>query len=140
MADKAHHETSGAESRRTVESDTPESGFEVFQAQKQARRLPPDVVSLTRTNILLSEELAEQLAEAKRVVLLYNRQGHEIGIRPAAPDEDGYKISNRSIASRSFYLHFRIEERGHFKARVDAFGKLIVSLRKDAGDEPADKG
>lgn len=123
-----------------VKSDTPHSGFQVFQAQKQAKRLCDDEVSLTKTNILLSEKLAEQLAPAKRVVLLFNRQDHEIGIRPATSKEEGYKISFRSISSRSFYQHFGIEERGRFKAKIDAFGMLVVALHGDAVSEPESEG
>jgi hypothetical protein len=112
------------------------SGFEVFEARKKAKHLDGDQVSLSKSNILLSEELSKQLAGTSHVVLLYNRHAHVIGIRPAGPEENGYKISYRSISSRSFCQHFRIEERGRFKVRIDASGMLIVALR-NADDEPA---
>jgi len=138
MADEVRRdEESGTQPRRMVDSDA--SGFEVFQSQRRVRALASDEISLSKTNILLSELLAERLAKAMRVVLLYNREKHEIGIRTATPDEHGYRISNRSISSRSFCQHFRIEERGRFKARVDGFGKVIVALRKADG-EPTDAG
>jgi hypothetical protein len=113
---------------RTFKSDAPDVGFEVFQAKKKARQLADGEVSLTKSNILLSEKLAERFGKARWVVLLYNRQTHELGIRPASPEESGYKISGRAISSRSFFQHFGIKDRGRYKVGIAATGMLVVAL------------
>ena len=109
------------------------SDFEVFEAQTKPKRLADDEVSLTKTNILIAEPLVEALGQCRRVVLLYNRKEKEIGIRPAEPEESGYKLSCRAVSSTSFYRHFQIRERGRFKARLNRFGVIIVSLARGTG-------
>lgn len=106
------------------------SSFEVFEAQKRPKRLGAAEASVGQSNILISEELAQQFGNIRKVVLLYNRQAQEIGLREAGPDESGYKMSCRSVSSSSFYKHFGITARGRFPARVNAFGMLIISLNR----------
>ena len=104
--------------------------FQVFEAQARPRRLRADEVSLTKTNIVISEALAKKLGESKRVLLMYNENREEIGLRPIDSDEQGYKLSYRSISSRAFYQCFNITARGRFKAHVNRLGMLIVRLRE----------
>lgn len=110
------------------------SDFEIFEAQTKPKRLADNQVSLTKTNLLISEALAESFGESRRVVLLYNRKTQEIGIRPAEADESGYKLSCRSVSSSSFYRFFGIKARGRFPARLNRFGAIIVSLAPDVPD------
>lgn len=111
-------------------SDWDSDGFQVYEAQTRPRRLAPDEVSLTKTNIVISEELAQKFGHHTQVVLLYNKEAEEIGIRPIMRGEQGYKVSYRSISSRSFYQFFDIKARGRFKGRVNRMGMLVVSLKK----------
>ena len=97
--------------------------FELHQARVRKRKLEPDQVSLSKTNIVISEELGEQLKGVTQVVFLYDPDEHVIGIREARGNERGFKISFRSISARSFYLHFGITERGRFRARFE--GKVL---------------
>ncbi len=105
------------------------SKFETYQGRVRPRRLLDHEVSLTKTNILLSAALAPSFAGIERVVLLFNRGAQEIGIRPAQANENGYKLSQRSISATSFFRHFKIEPRGRFPAHINRFGMLIIALR-----------
>ncbi len=107
------------------------SGFVVYEPQKRPKKLAADEVSLSKTNILLSEELAKQLADGcklVKVVLLYSREARQIGIRKAGHLENAYRLSGRSVPSRSFYEHFNITERGRFRAALDMDGVLVIPL------------
>ncbi len=114
-----------------MENTKPTSAtFEVFQAQIRPKRLEANQASLTKTNILISESLAKKFGDVDRVLLLFNRETQEIGIRPAGRQHVGsYKLSYRSISSRSFYQHFKIEARGRFPATINPLGMIVISLR-----------
>ena len=104
--------------------------FKRFQARTRPKRLRPDEVSLTKANLVISEELADaHLAGVTHVLLLFNPQQRIIGIRPVEPGEKGYKMSYRSVSSRSFCQHFGIHERGRFRTRFH-LGMLRVHLRE----------
>ena len=105
-------------------------GFERHETRKRPRRILEDEVSLTKTNIILSEMLHEEhFVEVKQVLLLYNARSQIIGIKAAQPGELGYKISSRSISSRSFYHYFQIQERGRYRA-VFMNGMLRIYLEE----------
>ena len=102
-------------------------GFVVFEAEKRPRKLKPDEVSLTKSNIVMSEALHAELGASKRVLLLFNEHTRTIGIRPTGDEASGYRLSYRSLSARSFYLHFGIYERGRFRGKVEK-GVLTISL------------
>lgn len=114
-------------------ADRNSSSFQVFEARQRPKQLAADEVSLGQTNILISRELAQQFTGGSRsikVVLLYNRQPREIGIRLAAPQESAFKLSARNLSARSFYEHFDITERGRFRAAINQDGILVIPLSR----------
>lgn len=102
-------------------------GFEVYEAQTRPRRLQADEVSLTKTNLVISEELAAHLPGVTHVILLFHPEQRIIGVRPVRRGEQGYKMSYRSISARSFYQHFEIRERGRFRGAFER-GMIVVDL------------
>lgn len=104
--------------------------WEAFTPRSRPRMLEKDQISLTKSNILLSQELAEEF-DARWVVLLFKPVERELGLRPAAEGERAYKLSGRAVSWRSFREHFDITERGRYTARVEN-GMLVCSLKRES--------
>lgn len=104
------------------------NGWRVHDAGRRPRRLGKGEASLTKTNILISEDLDAQL-EARRVVFEFCSEPRTIRIRPRKAGEGGYKMSYRSISAKSLYLHFSIHERGRFPAFYED-GAILIPLQQ----------
>lgn len=104
-----------------------DDGWCVFDARSSSKRLKPGEVSLTKTNIVLSEALDQQL-RAEWVQLEFRAEPRTIRLRCARESEGCYKVSRRSISARTFYKHFAIEERGRFQAQYRD-GLLVIRLQ-----------
>ena len=129
--DPTPEDRSGDSTRESEDDRDSPDGFEVFEAQQRPKRLEPDEVSLTKTNIVISDHFHQvHFAGVKRVLLLYNSKTQTVGICPTHDAERSYKLSYRSISSVSFYSYFGIEARGRFKARFED-GALLVDLSAD---------
>ena len=65
-----------------------DDGWSLFEARTRPRRLNPDEASLTKTNIVISEELFQKF-KAHSVVLEFRAEPRTIRIRPAKKERGG---------------------------------------------------